>query len=45
MDDELQERPVETEKRANIKGIYDPMQEKRQKYEEESMARTVFSKE
>ena len=30
MDDELHERPIETEKRANIKGIYDPMQEKRQ---------------
>ena len=31
LDDEFADRPFETEKRANIDGVYDPMHEKRTK--------------
>lgn len=45
LDNELQERPYETQKRANISGVYDPMQERREKYEDSNFERTVLSKE
>lgn len=45
MDNELAQRPHETEKRANINGVYDPMQDKRDKYDESNFSHTVLTKE
>ncbi len=45
MDNELAQKPYETEKRANIAGVYDPMQERRDNYEEANFSRTVLTKE
>lgn len=45
MEDELEERPEETERRPNIKGVFDPLQERREKHDEENFGRTVLSKE
>jgi len=44
MQDEIEERPMATDRKANIGGVYDPMQEKRQKYEEQNFTRTVLTK-
>lgn len=44
LEDELDERPIESERRPNIAGIYDPMQEEREKTDEKLFNRTVLSK-
>lgn len=44
LEDELDERPIESEKRPNIAGIYDPMQEERQKTDEKNFTQTVLTK-
>lgn len=44
MQEEIEERPTATDRRANIKGVYDPMQEKRQRYEDDNFTRTILTK-
>lgn len=44
MQDEMEERPVESERRPNFKGVYDPMQEKRDRMDENQFTRTIFTK-
>jgi hypothetical protein len=44
MQDEIEEKPMATDRRANIGGVYDPMQEKRQRYEEQNFTRTILTK-
>lgn len=45
MENELEERPHETEKRPNIAGVYDPMQEEREKTDMKLWTKTVMTKE
>lgn len=45
MEDELENRPYETEKRPNIAGVYDPMQEEREKTDSKNWTKTVLTKE
>lgn len=44
LEDELDERPIESERRPNIAGIYDPMQEERIKTDEKNYTHTVLTK-
>lgn len=44
LENEMDQRPEETEKRPNLKGIYDPMQEKRDKMDENYLERTNLTK-
>lgn len=45
MENELEQRPYETEKRPNIAGVYDPMQEERIKTDLKQWTKTVMTKE
>lgn len=44
IEDEMHNRPVESGPRANINGVYDPIQEKRDRRDENSYKRTIISK-
>lgn len=44
LEDEMDNRPIESERRPNIAGIYDPMQEERLKTDEKNYTKTVLSK-
>ena len=44
IENELEERPTETMPRANIKGVYDPMQDKRDRMDEKNYTKTMLTK-
>lgn len=44
LENDMEERPEETERRPNLKGVYDPMQEKRDRMDENSFTRTILSR-
>ena len=44
LEDEIDQRPIESEKRPNIAGVYDPMQEERERTNEKTFDRTVLTK-
>ena len=45
MENELEERPYETTPRPNIKGVYDPMQDKRDRMDDKNFSNRVLTKE
>lgn len=45
MENELEERPFETTPRPNIKGVYDPMQDKRDRMDDKNFSNRVLTKE
>lgn len=44
LEDELDQRPIESERRPNIAGVFDPMQEEREKSDARFFTRTVLTK-
>lgn len=44
IENELEDRPTETTPRANIKGVYDPMQDKRDRLDEKNYSKTLLTK-
>lgn len=44
LEEEIEELPHETEKRANIAGIYDPLQERRDRMDDNSYTKTMITK-
>ncbi len=45
IENELEDRPTETAPKANIKGVYDPMQDKRDRMDEKNYSKTLLTKE